>query len=176
MLIRGLNSIYLQAPHVHTTTDIQDFLFYVTAWVRIVEFHHDTEENTLFPALERFTQKPDIMEVNERQHEEFLPGLHRLLDYARTTAVEAYSGMELRAIVDGFAEALMKHLNEEIGTLLELRRYDSDGLTELWKETEDVATGGKRPDGMFVSFLFALLLVLLLFRPPVFLLRWCAIG
>lgn len=152
VLIRGLNSIYQQAPYVRKPQDIKDFLFFCVAWVKTVEHHHDTEENTLFPALQKFTQRPDIMEVNMKQHEAFHPGLHRMLEYATNTSSEAYSWESLKAIIDGFAPALMTHLREEIPTLLGLDGHDSVELMKLWLETEETAKGAAHPN-QFVSLI-----------------------
>ncbi len=149
-LIRGLNSIYLQAPHVSSPIDIRDFLFFCAAWVKTVEHHHDTEERTLFPAIEKFTKKPGLMECNRQQHEIFTPGLDRFLEYAQNTTPERYSFNTLKEIVDNFAPPLMKHLVDEIDTLLGLEGYDSKELMRLWLDTERVAKGDAHPN-QFVS-------------------------
>ena len=150
VLIRGLNSIYLQAPHVRSPQDIRDFLFFCLAWIKTVEHHHDTEENTLFPALENFTKQPGIMKGNTQQHQGFLPELHNFADYVQRTGAESFSSDSLRGFVDSFAPALTTHLREEIDTLLELDGYDSAELMKLWTVTENVAKGVAHPN-QFVS-------------------------
>ena len=149
-LIRGLNSIYLQAPHVSSSADIRDLLFFCAAWVKMVEHHHDTEETTLFPAIEEFTKTPGFMEGNKEQHLAFTPGLDRFLKYAQATNPEAYDWHTLKDIIDSFTPSLMKHLVDEIDTLLGLERYDSKELMKLWLVTEDKAKGAAHPD-QFVS-------------------------
>lgn len=149
-LIRGLNSIYLQGPHVCSLADRRDFLFFCSAWVKTVEHHHDTEERVLFPAIEELTKKPGLMEGNHQQHEAFTPGLNSLLQSAQDTNPGDYSWNSLKAIIDGFAPSLMKHLVDEIDTLLDLQTYDSAELMQLWLVTENVAKGVAHPN-QFVS-------------------------
>jgi hemerythrin-like domain-containing protein len=128
VLIRGLSSIYRQAAHVHTPQDIRDFVFFCSAWAQTVQYHHDTEENTLFPALEDFTKQPGIMEGNMQQHEAFLPAMHTFRDRVQNTRAEEYSSESIKALVDGFAPALTEHLRLEFDTLLGLDGYDSAEL------------------------------------------------
>lgn len=154
-LLRGLNAIYLQAPHVSSSTDIRDFLFFCAAWVKTVEHHHNIEERVLFPAIEDFTKKPGLMEGNHQQHEAFTPGLNRFLQYAQNTTPENYSSETLKGIVNSFTSSLMKHLVDEIDTLLGLEGYDSAGLMKLWLITENVAKGAAHPN-QFVSCLIVL--------------------
>ncbi len=151
-LIRGLNSIYLQGPHVCSPTDIRDFLFFCAAWVKTVEHHHDTEEKVLFPAIRKLTKKPGLMEGNHQQHEAFTPGLNNLLQSAQNTNPGEYSWNSLKAIIDGFAPSLMKHLVDEIDTLLDLKTYHSAELMQVWLVTENVAKGAAHPN-QFVSYL-----------------------
>jgi len=145
-LIRGLNSIYLQAPHVSSPTDIKDFLFYCGAWVKMVEHHHDTEESTLFPAIEEFTKQPGLMEGNREQHLAFHSGMEAFFKYAQTTRPEAYSWTTMKGLIGGFAPALMKHLVDEIDSLLNLQGYDSKEVMKLWRATEEIAKGAKHPN------------------------------
>lgn len=72
------------------------------------------------------------------------------MDYAERTSPEEYSWTDLKVIADDFAPALMQHLREEIGTLLDLNDYDSVELKKVWLETENVAKGAAKPPGLFV--------------------------
>jgi hypothetical protein len=157
VLIRGLNSLYQQAPHVTQPNDIRDFLVFCKAWVVMATHHHDTEESTIFPRLAAFTNNPNIMAVNMEQHEAFHTGLLHLAEYVDQTMPETYESAKLLAIVDGFAPALIKHLHDEIGSFLALKNVDSAGLLQVWREGEEVAKGSssKNPD-MFVSSDFSL--------------------
>ncbi|KAF1817441.1 hypothetical protein P152DRAFT_19287 [Eremomyces bilateralis CBS 781.70] len=145
VLIRGLNSIYQQAPLVKNPQDVEDLLFYCQAWVMMVHHHHETEEETLFPDLEEFTQKPGIMAGNQAQHNAFHDGMEKFSEYAKNTKPDEYKWDEMKAVIDAFAPSLYTHLREEIQTLLDLRQYDSDGVKTVWGKTEDAAKGGKHP-------------------------------
>ena len=146
-LLRGINAIIQQAPHVpdasqpqYNEQDVRDLLFYVAAWVKVVHHHHDAEELTMFPDIERWTGRPGLMQGAKDQHAAFHGGLELLLRYAEGTDPEEYrwkGGM--KEIIDGFVDPLAQHLSEEIDLLLSLKELDSEGFKEIWKETERVA-------------------------------------
>jgi hypothetical protein len=159
-LIRGLNSIYQQAPHVHDVTDARDLLVYCSAWVMMINHHHDSEESQLFPDLEELAQNPSIMAGNKEQHEKFHDGLEAFQHYAETADPQKYSWLELKDIIDGFAPSLMLHLREEIGTLLALRDLDNRGLQIVFKRAEEVAKGAKHPQLLVCLFIVKMTAVL----------------
>ena len=148
-MLRGLNAIMQQAPHVpaapepgYMAKDVRDLLFYVASWVKAVEHHHHTEETCLFPDLEEFSGRPGLMQGPKHQHDAFTPGLERLLAYAEATGPEDYQwngAGGMKEIIDGFAEAMTKHLYEEIDVFLSLSDLDSKGLKEIMDKTEKVA-------------------------------------
>ena len=149
--IRGLNSIILQAPCIVDSSspayiegDVQDLLFFTGTWVKTVEWHHHTEETCMFPLIEKMAQQPGLLEGPRHQHDEFTPGMNRLLAYCEATKPEMYrwegeGGM--KEIIDGFTEPLMNHLREEIDSILALKKFDSDELLKCWREAEKVAKG-----------------------------------
>ncbi|KAI0812153.1 hypothetical protein GGR55DRAFT_614670 [Xylaria sp. FL0064] len=51
-MLRGLNSIYLQAPHVRRERDIADLLFLTQSWSTWLLDHHHLKENTMLPSFE----------------------------------------------------------------------------------------------------------------------------
>lgn len=51
-MIRGLNSIYLQAPHVRQTQDIVDLLFLTQSWTTWLLDYHNLKESTMLPGFE----------------------------------------------------------------------------------------------------------------------------
>ncbi|KAI0393280.1 hypothetical protein F5Y17DRAFT_315159 [Xylariaceae sp. FL0594] len=51
-MLRGLNAIYLQAPHVQLERDIADLLFLARAWSGWVLDHHERKEGVLLPSFE----------------------------------------------------------------------------------------------------------------------------
>ncbi|KAI0012313.1 hypothetical protein F4779DRAFT_614761 [Xylariaceae sp. FL0662B] len=51
-MLRGLNAIFLQAPHVHQPTDISDILFLTQSWSAWVLDHHRAKETSMLPGFE----------------------------------------------------------------------------------------------------------------------------
>jgi hypothetical protein len=65
-LIRGYNSIFLQAPHVKPE-DYSDFINYSMCWLNLIRSHHDGEERLIFPEIEKATGDA-CMQENVKQH------------------------------------------------------------------------------------------------------------
>ncbi|OBT76665.1 hypothetical protein VF21_03932 [Pseudogymnoascus sp. 05NY08] len=131
-IIRALNSIYLQAPHVKPE-DYKDFIGYSLCWYQMITNHHRGEEDRLFPQIEEKTEK-GLMEVNVEQHHEFEAGIESYNTYLQSLLPTgtSFSAPKLLAIIDSFAPALTTHLADEIPSLLSLRRYgDSLPLEKL---------------------------------------------
>jgi hypothetical protein len=80
-MIRGVNSMLIQAPFISTPTDIKDFTDYCLALCVLIHEHHNTEEVLTFPLIEDATGIPGIMDKNVLQHETFLPKLHDFKNY-----------------------------------------------------------------------------------------------
>jgi hypothetical protein len=141
-LIRGLNSIYLQAPNL-SPSDHADFILYCQGWSGILHAHHHGEETEIFPQIEAKTGVAGIMEVNVSQHHSFQSGLEAFDQYLLTTAPAEFSGSRLVELIDGFAPALVQHLAEEIPTLVGLREYRGklDILQILNDEGEKIIGG-----------------------------------
>lgn len=133
MIIRGINSIYLQAPNVKLEKDIEDFLTYMYSWSLLVHMHHDNEESAIFPLLEEYIGIKGYMEKNVDQHKGFGPGLKAYDDYipAVREGKEKFDGTKVRSIIDSFGQVLVQHLSEEIGTFQELDKF-TDQID--WKE------------------------------------------
>ncbi|RYP05227.1 hypothetical protein DL765_009899 [Monosporascus sp. GIB2] len=148
-IIRGLNAIVQQAPHVaisadeaYRAQDVKDLLFYVQSWVKMVNHHHWVEESFIFPEMEKFSGKPGLMAEPQRQHELFHDGMNKLLGYASTMKPESYrwegqGGM--KEIIDSFAHHLVNHLHDEIDVLLTMKDLDSAGLKKTWEQAEVLA-------------------------------------
>ena len=66
-ILRGYNSIYLQAPHIKDA-DKAAFLGYSLTWVRFVKSHHDDEETELFPAVEQVLNDKSIWGETHKEH------------------------------------------------------------------------------------------------------------
>ncbi|KAI1148011.1 hypothetical protein F4825DRAFT_465227 [Nemania diffusa] len=51
-MLRGLNAIYLQAPHVQKAPDVADFLFITQSWSTWLLDHHSLKEGIMLPGFE----------------------------------------------------------------------------------------------------------------------------
>ncbi|KAJ8122658.1 hypothetical protein O1611_g9787 [Lasiodiplodia mahajangana] len=51
-MLRGLNAIYLQAPHVRKAQDVADLLFLTQSWSAWLLDHHNLKEGTMLPGFE----------------------------------------------------------------------------------------------------------------------------
>ncbi|KAI1360613.1 hemerythrin HHE cation binding domain-containing protein [Xylaria arbuscula] len=124
LMIRALNAMYLQAPHVQSQQE-KPFLQFAELWYRVVEHHHRTEEEIFFPMLEEMTGEKGVMQENSKQHDAFQAGLGTFISYVRQciSQEKGYSGEELVHILDGFAPVLCQHFLDEIPTLLALEKY-----------------------------------------------------
>ncbi|KAH8723461.1 hypothetical protein GQ44DRAFT_570743, partial [Phaeosphaeriaceae sp. PMI808] len=85
-LLRGLNSIYLQAPHVSQPVDIADLMLYTKAWAETVHVHHSHEESLFFPRVLELAKEAGLadhlMDQNIDQHHTFEPKLQETLAWA----------------------------------------------------------------------------------------------
>lgn len=138
-MIRGINSIYNQAPYVHKAKDINDFLFYTKSWANWVSHHHNLEETLMFPGFEEVLGEPGFLQANIDQHHAFEPGLKKLEAFATYTKAEEYRSDILQGIIDDFATGLQGHLNDEIPTLLAMRSGNSAALLKVYQKSETVA-------------------------------------
>lgn len=109
VLIRGLNSIYCQAPHVKPH-DQMDFVGYAKNFVNVLTVHHDCEEEDFFVDCEKMSGEAGVMSTNVEQHAAFHDGLHALQDYiiAVSEGSERYDGNRIVELIDAFGETLTK--------------------------------------------------------------------
>ena len=66
-ILRGYNTIYLQAPHVREV-DKTAFVGYAQTWYRFIKSHHDDEEAELFPKVEDMLRSKDIWKETHEEH------------------------------------------------------------------------------------------------------------
>lgn len=137
-ILRGLNSIYLQAPHIpqEDLTSIRDFLTYCQCWGESMHHHHDAEEKEFFPDIESISGKKGIMERNIEQHRAFTPGFDVFQEYVRTCPPASYDGGKIRSLIEAFAEPLSQHLHDEIETLQGLDAYESGRIRQAYQRLE----------------------------------------
>ena len=124
--IRGLNTIYLQAPYIPPSDAqlVEDFFTYCQCWSALVDLHHKHEEEYLFSALEeRIPSSKGIFNVNVGQHEEFHDALVEFEQYSRQGLEKKteFSAKTMIGMIDRLAEPLMGHLKKEITTLMSLQ-------------------------------------------------------
>jgi hemerythrin-like domain-containing protein len=145
-MLRGLNSIYQQAPHVSNPKDIQDFLTYCRFWTLWIHEHHEGEETMFFPAVEKITGEKGFMEKNVAQHKAFEGGFKRFEEWFTKAEqdIGSYDGMQARKILDEAGPVLTQHLTDEISTLLALKEYDGEQLKKAMDEfSQEMAKGDK---------------------------------
>ena len=132
MIIRGLNSVYLQAPHIQSK-DEAAFVQYAMRWCWEIEVHHDGEENGFFPAVEELTGEKGVMNANIEQHAAFHDGVSVLHTYLQSVAdgKEKYDGNRITGLIDSFGEILTQHLADEIPSLQNLRRFGDEKMALL---------------------------------------------
>jgi hemerythrin-like domain-containing protein len=140
-LLRGLNSIYLQAPYVSKPTDVADFMLYTKAWADTVHHHHSLEEKIFFPAVEALAREAGVsessMDPNVDQHHMFEPKIQETLVWTEEVrqGKREYDSKALIALIDSFAPILTKHLHEEIDTLIKLEKCDGKKVAQAMKDT-----------------------------------------
>lgn len=148
-ILRGLNSISLQATHIpsHDLVAVRDFLTYCQCWCESMHHHHDAEEAVFFPTIETVSGVQGLMQANVEQHRAFTPGFDRFHEYCRTCPPANYDGHKLVNLIQDFAEPLTGHLHDEIDTLRALDRYDSERIRQAYQQLEKslMATDNVRP-------------------------------
>lgn len=70
LLLRSLNTIYLQAPSVKDS-DKKAFIGYAYCWYDAIDAHHTGEEKEFFPWIEEAAGEQGIMDANIEQHSEY---------------------------------------------------------------------------------------------------------
>ena len=137
-IIRGLNSIYIQATELPRNDKIiaRDFLTYCQCWGESMHHHHDAEEKEFFPSIETISGIEGLMTQNVEQHRAFTPGFEKFEEYCRTCPPAEYDGEKLKSLVEGFAEPLTRHLYDEIETLRALDKYDSVRIRQAYQRFE----------------------------------------
>lgn len=149
MLIRGLNSIILQAPHIKSA-DEKAFCKYIMGWYNLLHSHHSGEEAIFFPTVERMAGTKGIMDTNIDQHKAFHDGVDELKGYAQAVVAdqEKYAGTKVVSLIDRFGNPLIQHLADEIPTILSLRQYGEEKMAGLPNEFD--AEGDKAMVGVIV--------------------------
>ncbi|KAI5209961.1 hypothetical protein E4T39_00541 [Aureobasidium subglaciale] len=137
-ITRGLNSIYLQAPNLPAgnTTVARNFLIYCQCWSESKHHHHDAEEAIFFLEIESITNIKGVMEQNVEQHRAFTPDFDDFYEYSKTCQPKEYDGRKMQALVEAFAEPLIRHLHDEIDILRALDKCISEKIRQAYRRFE----------------------------------------
>jgi hemerythrin-like domain-containing protein len=130
-----MNAIYLQAPHV-PVSDYKGFIGLCYAWHECVRIHHHGEETGFFRVIEERYGK-GTMSVSFAEHAAFHDGLESFVAYLEgLKGREAeFDGGKLIKLIDAFVGPLNTHLQNEIGTILELSKLDKpETIMKLWTD------------------------------------------
>lgn len=138
-ILRGFNTIYLQAPHVKPV-DYGEFIGYSLTWVKFVQKHHDDEEAELFPKVEELIGRKGALHKAYEEHATFMDGLIKFRDYLLPLSEQgqdgSFDGKTLQSIMDTFADAFGHHFRSEIGIIAGLAdevQQSNDGDDEKKK-------------------------------------------
>jgi hemerythrin superfamily protein len=66
-IIRGFNSIYLQAAHIPDAEKVA-FVGYAQCWYRCVTAHHEGEEESFFPRVAEMLDDQHLFDASVEQH------------------------------------------------------------------------------------------------------------
>ena len=137
ILIRGVAAIYAQAVHVAdhgSAQDKLDFANFAYAWSLMIMEHHEFEETTAFPDINRLTGIDGLMDANVSEHELFHTELNKFQEYIELVRSEKadLDGAKLCAIIDAFMPILRQHLENEITTLVQLKEYQDKVNWKKW--------------------------------------------
>lgn len=140
LLLRSLNSIYLQAPHI-LPADVPAFCRYTLAWYNLIHLHHTGEETMFFPAVERMSGETGVMDAEKAQHAAFDLGVTKMKEFVEgvVAGTEKWDGKRLVGIIDDFGGVLKQHLSDEIQTLQGLRRFGGEKMAGIMKVAEEEA-------------------------------------
>ncbi|KAH6669653.1 hemerythrin HHE cation binding domain-containing protein [Plectosphaerella plurivora] len=132
MILRGINSIYLQAPYVKPA-DVPAFVQYCIQWYRLLDVHHTTEETSFFTDIEKMTGEKGCMDANVEQHHAFADGVAAFKGYLYRCAEDQqqFDGRKVVEMIDLFGSVLVQHLTDEIPTLIALGRFGDDKMSGL---------------------------------------------
>lgn len=130
VIIRGMNSIYLQCEHI-TLQNASSFLLYCQCWAEFIQNHHACEEVAYFPIIEKAVGVEGLSEGNLEQHEAFLAGLQDFENYVYHVPPNQYSGNRITTILESFAATLQSHLTDEVVWIMALSRYQNLDLAAI---------------------------------------------
>lgn len=121
---------------------------------KLLNHHHEVEDDFLFPELEKLLGRPGAMEENTKGHETFMQAFHDFQAYiSDSETVNRFDGAKWRGLMESFAPDLIQHLHDEIPTLLSLHVLEPKALTKVWAQAHKMAT---QNDDLYISGPFVL--------------------
>ena len=113
VFIRAINSIWRNSILVMPRDEVA-FAGYTRCCLAPIHSHHHSEETFLFP----FLQTKLDMSHNLEQHAAFQVGMHPFEQYMTQVynGEEKYDGEKTRGLLQAFADPLVEHLHEEVGS------------------------------------------------------------
>ncbi|THU90583.1 hypothetical protein K435DRAFT_781167 [Dendrothele bispora CBS 962.96] len=135
--------------------DFKNYIDYALYSAEFLVGHHDAEEASLFPEIEK--KAPGSMEKNEAQHQSFLKQLGDLVEYLKSAKADTFDATTYRAKVDEILAPIMEHLADELDTLESselLKHFTEEELAVINKATHQSQQG--QSGGAFKSLPFLL--------------------
>jgi len=124
--------------------DAENYFGFALQWVRIIELHHQLEEEVQFPCWDAHIHP--AMVKNHDEHVELMKGLIPFKAYLNDVAsgAKTWSGAEARTLAQGFLPTLMHHFVEELYPLdAELLKSSGFTVEELIAGMKGVAAKGR---------------------------------
>ncbi|EGO21380.1 hypothetical protein SERLADRAFT_399098 [Serpula lacrymans var. lacrymans S7.9] len=124
--------------------DAENYLGYAKQWVRMIEVHHQLEEEVQFPCWDAHLNSE--MVKNHDEHVELMGTLSGFKNYleAVSSGAEAWSGSKAKELSQAFLPTLMHHFVEELYTLdPDLLKNSGFTVDELKVGTQGVSERSK---------------------------------
>jgi hypothetical protein len=110
----------------------------------MVKTHHDGEEKHLFPVLQA-RLGAEVMADALHEHEAFHDGFERFAAYLDSLQgqEDKFDGQVLIQIMDEFADAIVRHLHNEIPALLDLEKLGNvEAISQIWDQSVEAGIKG----------------------------------
>lgn len=155
-ILRAVNAVYLQAAKVEASGDdalTTAFANFARLWGEMIEEHHKTEEEMLFPELEALVGAPGSMTPNVEQHHQFEAGLTLYRRYIGDVVEgkQKFNAARLKEVIDSFMPVVTTHLHDEIATLKGLRQYSDNADWDGYMKALGAKLRARGPPDAMVS-------------------------
>lgn len=132
-MIRGLNALWLQSPHIRRgSDDISDFLLFASSWGTWVLNHFRLEDELMFAGFEAAAGVAHgTLPTKVDRQSSFIPAIRAFVASAESSNDADYDGRRFRELLQTFADSFVTHLHEEIPLLLGLDVCGESGSGQL---------------------------------------------